>query len=167
MNKNMKKKYCNNCIPSLNSSTFMQVEHRTNSHLEGGARQCPNEIMGHSLSLRDQGQQQEDQGIRSSFPGLLSQGEETNTEKINTSGRARTGPLISCGKLGNARPLPILRRVGGFDGVGIATGVGLGQPPSPLVKLHLAHTEKLLLEKGLSPPHQSSALVSEAKRHGS
>lgn len=48
-----------------------------------------------------------------------------------------------------------------------ATGVGLGQPPSPLVKLHLAHTEKLLLEKGLSPPHQSSALVSEAKRHGS
>lgn len=52
-------------------------------------------------------------------PGLLSQGEETNTEKINTSGRARTGPLISCGKLGNDCPLPVLRRVGGFDGAGM------------------------------------------------
>lgn len=58
-------------------------------------------------------------GSGTRLPGLLSQGEDTNTEKINTSGRARTGPLISCGKLGNACPLPILWRVGGFDGVGM------------------------------------------------
>lgn len=58
-------------------------------------------------------------GSGTRLPGLLSQGEDTNTEKINTSGRARTGPLISCGKLGNAYPLPVLQRVGGFDGVGM------------------------------------------------